>query len=401
MNAELWNKTIASLPAAHILQTWEWGQFKARYGWKSIPILWVRGKDGLRSFTGQEELSSGLREQGIAGKVAAAALTLSRDIPLRGLASALRVMYVPKGPLLEDWGDAALRSRVLGDLRLTARRHGAIFVKIDPDVAVGAGIPGVPGAGDNPAGLDVLDSLGALGWQFSAEQVQFRNTVTLDLQQSEEQLLAGMKQKARYNLRLAQRRGVAVRAGGQEDLRLLYRMYAETSVRDGFVIRDEPYYMGLWQTFLKGDPSSGDTAGCPDRPAAEPLIAEVEGEPIAAIIVFRFARGGWYLYGMSLDVHRERMPNYLLQWEAICRLKAAGCMTYDLWGAPDRFDEGDPMWGVFRFKEGLGGRVVRTVGAWDLPVRPLFYRLYTQTLPRLLELMRRRGKARTRQELSM
>jgi lipid II:glycine glycyltransferase (peptidoglycan interpeptide bridge formation enzyme) len=76
-------------------------------------------------------------------------------------------------------------------------------------------------------------------------------------------------------------------------------------------------------------------------------------------------------------------------------------MTYDLWGAPDRFDESDPMWGVFRFKEGLGGKVVRTIGAWDLPVRPVFYRLYSRTLPRLLELMRRRGKARTRQALSI
>jgi peptidoglycan pentaglycine glycine transferase (the first glycine) len=70
--------------------------------------------------------------------------------------------------------------------------------------------------------------------------------------------------------------------------------------------------------------------------------------------------------------------------------------VYDLWGAPDRFDEQDRMWGVYRFKEGLGGQVVRTIGAWDLPVRPLLYRLYTQTLPRLLDVMRRRGVARTR-----
>jgi lipid II:glycine glycyltransferase (peptidoglycan interpeptide bridge formation enzyme) len=100
---------------------------------------------------------------------------------------------------------------------------------------------------------------------------------------------------------------------------------------------------------------------------------------------------------MSREAHREKMPNHLLQWEAICRLKACGCRQYDLWGAPDSFDESDSMWGVYRFKEGLGGTVVRTSGAWDLPTRPLLYKLYTQTLPRILNRMRRRGRAATQQ----
>jgi lipid II:glycine glycyltransferase (peptidoglycan interpeptide bridge formation enzyme) len=99
---------------------------------------------------------------------------------------------------------------------------------------------------------------------------------------------------------------------------------------------------------------------------------------------------------MSRQAHREKMPNYLLQWEAIRRAKAAGCTTYDLWGAPNVFSEDDPLLGVFRFKLGLGGSVVRTIGAWDFPVRPLAYKLYAQVLPRLLERMRRRGKAETR-----
>lgn len=86
------------------------------------------------------------------------------------------------------------------------------------------------------------------------------------------------------------------------------------------------------------------------------------------------------------------MPNYLLQWEAISRAKAAGCTQYDLWGAPDSFDQSDPMWGVFRFKQGLGGLVNRTIGAYDLPIRPLFYKVYTEFLPRFLELMRRQGR---------
>jgi lipid II:glycine glycyltransferase (peptidoglycan interpeptide bridge formation enzyme) len=87
-----------------------------------------------------------------------------------------------------------------------------------------------------------------------------------------------------------------------------------------------------------------------------------------------------------------------LQWEAIRRAKAAGCEVYDLWGAPGEFNESDPMWGVYRFKQGLGATVVRTVGAWDLPVNPLLYRFYTQLLPRVVAMMRWRGRRQTRRE---
>jgi lipid II:glycine glycyltransferase (peptidoglycan interpeptide bridge formation enzyme) len=196
-----------------------------------------------------------------------------------------------------------------------------------------------------------------------------------------------MKPKTRYNIRLAGRKGVQVRTGVEADFGLLYRMYAETSIRDGFAIREEGYYREVWGTFLR--------AGL-----AEPLVAEVSGEPVAAVVIFYFAGKAWYLYGMSRAAHREKMPNYLLQWEAMRRAKAAGCLTYDLWGAPDHLDETDPMWGVYRFKEGLGGTVIRHVGAWDLPVRPFYYRLYTGFLPKILDWMRYRGVRRTRRSLT-
>jgi len=233
-----------------------------------------------------------------------------------------------------------------------------------------------------------LEELHSTGWRESDEQVQFRNTVWLDLSGSEEDWLARMKQKARYNLRLSQRKGVQVRVGSQADLAQLYRMYAETSVRDGFVIRNETYYLSLWQTFM-------------ERGLAQPLVAEVDGEMVAGIFLFTFAGRAWYLYGMSRQAHRDKMPNYLLQWEAMRLAKSRGCTQYDLWGAPDVFDESDSMWGVFRFKEGLGGQVVRTAGALDYPSRPILYTLYTRVLPRLLDLMRSRGRARTRQEVSL
>jgi lipid II:glycine glycyltransferase (peptidoglycan interpeptide bridge formation enzyme) len=273
---------------------------------------------------------------------------------------------------------------VLADLEELGRRKGAIFVKIDPDVVIGTGIPGEASARESEVGLSVLQDLLANGWRLSGEQVQFRNTVLIDLPPDLDQLLANMKQKTRYNIRLAERKGVTVRVGEASDLELLYKMYVETSVRDDFVIRNWEYYQTLW-TKMMG-------AGL-----AEPLIAEVQGEPVAGVVIFRFAGRAWYMQGMSRPAHREKMPNYLLQWEAIRRAKTSGCTTYDLWGAPDEFSEGDPLWGVYRFKEGLGGKVVRHIGAWDLPIKPLAYKLYTQTLPRVLDIMRRRGKQRTRQ----
>jgi lipid II:glycine glycyltransferase (peptidoglycan interpeptide bridge formation enzyme) len=117
------------------------------------------------------------------------------------------------------------------------------------------------------------------------------------------------------------------------------------------------------------------------------------------LLVYRFGDTCWYIYGMSREAQRDRMPNHLLQWEAIRWARAQGCTTYDFWGAPDRLEPGDPMWGVYRFKEGFGAELVRTVGAWDYPVRPTLYAFYTRLLPRILGLLRVRGRAQTSRSL--
>ncbi len=371
-----WNELIASLPAPHLLQTWEWAQVKAKYGWEAMPFVWAEGN-----------------------QVVAAAMILKRRIPIRGMAARSNVLYAPKGPLL-DWSNQALLERVLDDLQAFAKRQGAIFLKIDPDVRLGTGVPGGQGESLDNGGQAVMSALKRRGWQFSRDQVQFRNTVLLDLSVSEEQMLARMKQKTRYNVRLAEKKGVVVRVGNLDDLPTLYKMYAETSVRDGFVIRDQAYYQAVWKTFMQSpipNPQSQIANPKSPIPCAEPLIAEVDGQPVAALMLFWFAGRAYYLYGMSRDVHREKMPTYLLQWEAMRRAKAAGCSVYDLWGAPEVFDESDSMWGVYRFKEGLGGEVLRTLGAWDYTPNPLLYRLYSEIIPRVLDLMRIRAKARTRQ----
>ena len=355
-----WNELVASQTNPHILQTREWAAIKTAYGWQASTQVWKTGSE-----------LNGL------------ALILRRSIPIGGFAARLNVLYIPKGPLL-DWENAALRSRVLDDLKVIAKKQHAIFIKIDPDVYLGSGIPGTPEAAANPTGLALQTELLQRGWRPSEEQIQFRNTMLIDLGQSEADLLAQMKQKTRYNVRLAERRGVSVRFGTQADLPTLYQLYAQTSLRDGFVIREQAYYFKAWQTFLQ--------AG-----SASILIAEAEGEILGAVILLRIKDRAWYMYGMSSENQRDKMPNYLLQWEAMRHLKACGVRWYDLWGAPDEFNESDSMWGVFRFKEGLGAKAAIGLGAWDLPVQPLLYKLYTQTLPRLLDWMRKRGKEQTRQ----
>ncbi len=354
-----WNETLAQLPGAHILQTREWANLKQKYGWSVRPVSW----------------------QDDQGRTLAAAMVLTRSLPAPWSVLGLRVMYAPKGPIC-DWDDPDIYLAVLNDLAALARKERAIFLKIDPDICLGRGIPGSLDAVENLAGQSAIQALGKLGWRFSDEQIQFRNTVMLDLNQEPETLLANMKQKTRYNVRLASRKGVSIRLGSEEDFPVLYHLYAETSARDGFVIRDPTYYLDLWQRFLQ--------AGM-----LTPLVAVCDGELIAGLMLFHFAGRAYYMHGMSSDAQREKMPNYLLQWEAIQTARRLGCKTYDLWGAPDEFSEKDGLWGVYRFKEGLGSVVARHVGAWDLPLRPLHYNLYTQILPKILAWMRRAGRART------
>ncbi len=350
---QTWDSTVAALPNAHLLQSWQWGEFKSRYGWSAQHYVWEEN-----------------------GQPAAAAQVLKRT------AGPLSILYAPRGPLL-DWGDAALTTRVLGDLKTLARRERAIFIKIDPELNLGAR-PQLLNTHD-PQHLFKPDP----DYHLSSAQVQFRNTVVLDLHPSLDDLLASFKQKTRYNIRLAERKGVVIQTPppDQTPLDLLYRFYAETSVRDGFVIRHAGYYRDAWLGFIQTG-------------RAQPFIATVEGEPVAAILVFHFGGRALYMYGMSTGQHREKMPNHLLQWSAIQWAKAQGCGLYDFWGAPDVFDESDSLWGVWKFKEGFNGTVVRTPGAIDYAPSPLLYRLYTVLLPRLLNLMRRRGQAQTRQVLA-
>ncbi len=357
-----WNRKLQQYDGAHILQSWQWGLVKAKYGWQPTWQSWKTGN----------------QENGLS-------LILKREQRISRFGPHFYIIYVPRGPV-SDWSNGKTSSGILDQLERFAEQKGVIFIKIDPEVVIARGIPGTEDDLPDPIGQKLISTLTNRKWLLSESQIQFRNTAMLDLRGTEDDWLSRMKQKTRYNLRLARKKDVHIRLASYKDLPILYRLYAETSVRDGFIIRPEDYYLTIWRTFMEANMANG-------------LIAEVDANPVAGLFLFTLGKKAWYLYGMSTNSHREKMPNYLLQWEAMKHAKAAGCEVYDLWGAPDQFDESDSMWGVYRFKEGLGAKVIRTIGAWDYTTRPNIYRLYTRILPGVLDFMRWRGRKQTEQSL--
>lgn len=331
-NAEEWNAVLAQLPDPHVLQSWEWGQFKAKYGWTPTRVAFCSDEPG--------------------DKPRGVAQILRRPLPHTPFA----VLYVPKGPVV-DWQDREAVNATLAGLEQLARVQHAIFVKIDPDISESGFLSG--------------------RWRASREQIQFRNTMLLDLTPTEDRLLAAMRPKTRYNIRLAQKRGVRIESGTLDDLPLFYEMYVETGARDQFLVRKFPYYRDAWGAFM-------------DAGHAQILLARVGQETVAGLILFVFGKRAWYFYGASRNAHRDMMPNHLLQWEAIRWARSRGCSVYDFWGAPDTLDESAPMYGVYRFKEGFGGKFTPHIGAYDHVVNPALYFMYAVVRPYYLQRLRKR-----------
>jgi peptidoglycan pentaglycine glycine transferase (the first glycine) len=341
-----WDDALARLPNAHILQSWDWGAFKESWGWRPQRLRILHR-----------------------GETAAAAQILHRRLPRLPL----QISYVPKGPAL-DFNDRELTQYVMAALEAEGRRQRSILVKIDPDLWLGTD---TDTAQVNESSHAVLQMLLHRGWRSSHEQIQFKNTVVVDLRPDEEALLAQMKAKTRYNIHLAERKGVRVHVGAAADMETFYRLYHETSQRDGFLIRPFNYYQDVWSRFLH--------AG-----RAHLLLAAVDDTCIAGLMMFVFGESAWYMYGASSDSYRNLMPNYLLQWRAMRAARELGCRRYDMWGAPDTFDESQPMWGVYRFKTGFGGDTWRGMGAYDYAVSHPLYHLYTVIMPKILSAMRHR-----------
>ncbi len=324
-----WDAFVAGHPDGHVLQSSRWAALKCRFGWQADRVALMAD-----------------------GQIVAGGQVLVRRLPW-----GQTLAYVPKGPMV-DWRKPPQVRSLMEGLRQVALAHKAALLKLEPDLP------------DSPL-LDLqLQSYGLR----RGHPVQPRSTIHLDLSGGTEAVLAGMKQKWRYNVRLAERKGVLVRPMAAADFPAFLAMNAETGQRDGFGVHDAAYYQAAFELFP------------PDQ--ARWLIAEADGQPLAAIVVFALGQKSWYMWGASNSLERQRMPNHALQWAGLTWAAEQGCRTYDLWGVPDEVGA-DPerwsddfaeqhggLWGVYRFKQGFGGQVVRYTGAWDLPHSRVGYRLY-------------------------
>lgn len=328
-----WNTFLQGVPDAHILQTGEWGELKSGFGWQ----------------VARHQVDE-----------------LGAQVLFRSLPMGLVFAYIPKGPVGRVT-EASLR-KLLDEIDIACRRRRAIFLKVEAD-----------------AWEDDLEAASPIEqWQQinrkvlrpSDHSIQPRRTVIVDLQGSEDDILRRMKPKCRYNIGLASRKGVTVEPW--DDLGGFYEMMRLTGKRDGFAVHSLEYMQRALELFR--------SAG-----AAELLVARHGSKPLAALMVFRRGSRAWYLYGASTDEERELMPNYLLQWEAMCWARGDGSKEYDLWGVPDENEtvleagferRHDGLWGVYRFKRGFGGSVRRAVQAEDRVYLRLPYELYRRLATR-------------------
>ena len=299
------------------MQSGEWGELKSSFGWRVSRVV---------------NDSSG-------------AQILFRSLPF-----GFSIGYIPKGPIgkLDD-------PLLWQEIDQVCQENHAIFLKVELD-----------GWLNDP--LEVLPT--NLGFSQSRYNIQPPRTIIIDLEKPENDILLSMRQKTRYNIHLAEKKGVVVRSWA--DIPSFHKMLSSTGRRDDFNIHSLAYYQRAYDLFS----SNG---------SCELLVAQYESMPLAALMVFSKGKRAWYLYGASTDLERSRMPAYLLQWEAMQWAKKQGCLEYDLWGIPDEpeetleekfTDKKTGLWGVYRFKRGFGGDVKRASQALDKVYKPWLYQLY-------------------------
>ena len=272
------------------------------------------------------------------------------QILFRRLPLGLTLAYLPK-PVISDQ-QLAISDQFWAEVDAVCKQRRAVFLKLEPDI------------------WDDKLSVVRGQWSESSHNIQPPRTIIVDLHGTEDDILARMKQKTRYNIRLAAKKGVNVRPW--DDLPAFHQMMLVTGGRDEFGVHSLEYYQRAYELF---HPTG----------MAELLVAEYEGKPLAALMVFARGQRAWYVYGASNDEERNRMPTYLLQWEAMRWARSKGAEEYDLWGVPDEDEEtleaqfterSDGLWGVYRFKRGFGGELKRAMQAMDRVYNPLLYKLY-------------------------
>jgi lipid II:glycine glycyltransferase (peptidoglycan interpeptide bridge formation enzyme) len=352
----IWDTFVQQHPHGHLLQSSPWGTLKTRFGWARRCVC-VADARGLR----------------------AGAQMLFRH------RLGLSVAYVPRGPLWS--GDPEADALLVLAIGRVARRARAVFLRLEPNMLE-----------DDPAANERHSFLLLQGFQ-AADPIQPRSSLHLDLAPPPERLLAAMSKGHRADIRRAEREGVVVRAGAsQADLDAFYAIMQATSARAEFAIHSSAYYQAAWEllrtpaqhTAVEHAPAAARQAGGD----ATLLLAERDGVTLAAFMIFAWAGAGLYLYSGSTDEGLRSGSNHALQWHALLWAQERGCTIYDFWGIPDSFGQAaatsdvaerarleaaaqaDPLHGVFRFKKGFGGQIVRYLPAYDQVYMPALYRFW-------------------------
>lgn len=261
-------------------------------------------------------------------------LILQKKIPLNRC-----ILYAPEPD------EGVLKPEILAKINQIAKDCGAIFFKLEML---------------EKKSSELEQKLLKAGFRRSFEDLQPATRQWIDLRPSEAEILTQMKSKGRYNIRLAERKGVKiVEKTNEEGATIFYNLLVETSDRDDFTIRPKSYFTDLAKL-----------------PHLIILVAEFEGKPIASLVLTTHEGIGLYLYGASSNQSRNLMAPYLIQWEAMKRAKAAGCVVYDLLAIAPSEDEKHKWAGLRDFKQKFGGKEIHLVGAYDRVYSRIFYRIY-------------------------
>ncbi|HET7356678.1 MAG TPA: peptidoglycan bridge formation glycyltransferase FemA/FemB family protein [Nocardioidaceae bacterium] len=369
---------IRSQRSVSFLQTPAWGQVKSE--WRRESIGWFRnGRSASSSTQGYDA------EDRLVG----AGLVLYRQLPrLRRY-----LAYLPEGPVL-DWSDPDLSSW-LTPMADHLRAHKAFGIRMGPPVVTRrwdadvikkgvadesiATLDQLPPTERSQTGAAVVSQLRELGWRelqssggFTAGQPRYNFAIPLK-GRSEDDVLAGMNQLWRRNIKKAAKAGVEVARGGADDLRAFHELYKTTAERDHFTPRPESYFRTMFEALGAEEP---------DR--VRLYLARHEGDLVAATIWVKVGGHVWYSYGASSTDKREVRGSNAVQWAMIRDALAEGADVYDLRGITDTLDPDDPHVGLVQFKVGTGGQAVEYAGEWDLPLSPLLYSAFSLY-------MRRRG----------
>ncbi|HUW42094.1 MAG TPA: peptidoglycan bridge formation glycyltransferase FemA/FemB family protein [Rectinemataceae bacterium] len=330
----------------NLLQSSYWGLFKSHYEWRPFAFRF--------RFSGKDTRM----------------LLLYRD-----LEDGSGMAYVPNGP------DLSLSSEEQGpfleELSTALRRSlppGCAFIRYDlkwkTPFAEGSRNCGWEDIRPDPRVREMRMNFGTLQWRLrkSATDIQPPDTIILDIDDSDQAILASMKPKTRYNIGLARRKGVRVLEAPNGMLDDWYSLYEETARRQGLTLHPKDYF----ETLLRlGETAEGEA------PEFHLLLAEAESRLVSGIIVALWGDRATYLYGASTREKKEYMPSYALQWHAIRLARRKGCREYDLFGLPPSKDPAHRMYGLYRFKTGFGGRYLHKRGCWDFPFDDQAYRLFS------------------------